>query len=79
MENHVGAKFCYKTGRNLRRNLYLLKVAFDEEALSLSATFDLYLLKVAFGEEALSLSAKFDLQEHFQKWLISTLYPILFG
>jgi len=59
MENHVGAKFCYKTGRNLRRNLYLLKVA--------------------FGEEALSLSAKFDLQEHFQKWLISTLYPILFG
>jgi hypothetical protein len=30
-ENIVCAKFCYKTGEILRRNLYLLKVAFGEE------------------------------------------------
>jgi hypothetical protein len=40
-ENHVGAKFCYKTGEHLRRSLYLLEVAFGEEAFSQSATFDL--------------------------------------
>jgi hypothetical protein len=40
-ENNFCAKFCYKTGEILRRNLYLLKVAFGEDALNVSTTFDL--------------------------------------